>query len=84
MSNLGDQKYFVIGSDGSKYGPASIQELNQWAAEGRVLASTQLEEAETGRRMMASFVPGFVPGAAPSGPSQPDYSQPPGATAHAA
>jgi hypothetical protein len=77
----GIMRYFVIGPDGSKYGPADLASLNAWAAESRVLPSTMLEEEGTGRQIAARDVIGMVfPMAPPSTPSQsptpPDYGQP--------
>lgn len=51
--------YFVVLPDGQKFGPADLNLLNQWAMEGRVLASTMLEDARTGQRMPASSVAGI-------------------------
>ena len=57
----------MVGTDGTLYGPAEMTMLNVWAAEGRVTPSTMLEEEGTGRRVLASQLPGLatrpVPGA---------------------
>jgi len=67
-------RYFVIASDGQRYGPADVQTLNQWAAEGRVLPTSMLEEVQTLQRLPASSV--LVFGSAP--PSEPQtYAAPP-------
>ena len=52
-------RYFVIGDDGQKYGPADVATLNGWIAEGRLLAVQQLEEEESGNRLAASAVAGL-------------------------
>lgn len=52
--------YWVIGATGDKYGPADLTILNQWAAEGRISATTELEEVETGNRLQATEVAGLV------------------------
>ena len=65
--------YYVIGPDGSKYGPADINTLNGWAIEGRVMPHTILENVATGQQMAASTVPGIT---FPGQFSQP-YAQPP-------
>jgi hypothetical protein len=49
-------EYYVISPTGEKYGPASVDLLNQWAAQSRVLPNTVLEEAETGQRYAASQI----------------------------
>jgi hypothetical protein len=51
--------YFVVLPDGQKFGPADLQLLNQWVAEGRVLPNTVLEDSMSGRLMHASSVPGI-------------------------
>jgi len=48
--------YFVIGADGSRYGPADIDTLVQWAREGRVLDSTTLIERGTERELPARSI----------------------------
>jgi len=53
-------KYFVILPDGQRFGPADIQLLNQWAAEGRVLPTTMLEQEGTQMQIPASSVPGLA------------------------
>jgi hypothetical protein len=51
--------FFVVGSDGSKYGPADVQTLSQWAAQGRVARDTTIENAENGSRGRAGEIPGL-------------------------
>lgn len=51
--------YFVVLPDGQKFGPADLNLLNQWVAEGRILPSSMLEDAQTGQRMPATSVPGL-------------------------
>jgi len=75
-------QYYVIGPNGEKFGPADETLLKQWAEEGRIEASTQLEHDETGIRVPAiDVVP--VPsrtaptGAAPSQPPSPSQPPPP-------
>lgn len=69
-------QYYVISTDGQKYGPADIATLNQWASEGRLTPHSELEDATSGMRLGAASVPGLVfPGAGPAQPQQP-YQQP--------
>jgi hypothetical protein len=49
-------RYFVIAPDGSKYGPADIQTLRAWMIEGRIAATTMLEEEGTRRQVQAQSV----------------------------
>jgi hypothetical protein len=53
-------KYYVIWADGQKFGPADVDTLTQWAAEGRINENTELESATTGARLSAGSVPGIL------------------------
>ncbi|MCW5940241.1 MAG: hypothetical protein KF884_11450 [Fimbriimonadaceae bacterium] len=53
-------KYYVIWADGQKFGPADVDTLTQWAAEGRINENTELESATTGARLSAASVPGIL------------------------
>jgi len=48
--------YFVIAIDGGRYGPADIDTLVQWVAEGRIAAETQLIERGTERALRADSI----------------------------
>lgn len=50
-------KYFVYGHDGGKYGPVDTATLKLWANEGRIDSNTQIEDASSGRRMLAGTIP---------------------------
>lgn len=68
-------EYYVVGPDGSKYGPASIDVLNGWIAEGRIVPRTMLV-TEAGLNLMAMDVQGLVfPNAAPPTTSPGPYAQ---------
>ncbi|MCW5936669.1 MAG: hypothetical protein KIT11_05120 [Fimbriimonadaceae bacterium] len=70
-------KYYVIWPDGQKFGPADVDTLTQWAAEGRITPSTELESVDTGARAPASSVPGIIfSGPAAAAPSDPGPSYP--------
>ncbi len=59
--------YFVIGSDGQKYGPADVATLNEWAQQNRLFRDSMLEDAATGARVQASTVAGInFPAVAPN------------------
>lgn len=65
-------QYYVIGPDGSKYGPADAATLKQWVAENRLFPDTMLEDFGSGQRMPASSVPGlFGDQAAPTATATP-------------
>lgn len=71
-------EFFVVGPDGNKFGPASLETLNKWAAEGRVVATTILERASDGVRGPASLLPGLtIPASStPAAPGTPDATAP--------
>lgn len=48
--------YFVIGEDGSRYGPADIDTLVEWTRQGRILDSTILIERGTERELLARSI----------------------------
>jgi len=57
MKGLSD--YFIV--DGpNKYGPASLELLNFWALEGRVVPTSILEEVATQQRLQASQLFGLT------------------------
>ncbi|MEX2243717.1 MAG: hypothetical protein WD716_07720 [Fimbriimonadaceae bacterium] len=62
-------KFYVISSDGRKFGPADVQTLNQWVRENRLNRDTMLENADTGQQLHARDVPGlqFIAAAADLG-----------------
>ncbi len=78
-------RYYVLDPSGAKFGPADVAMLDQWAQEGRVIATTMLEEESTGRRFPASHFPplamrfqghpAFTTGGH-AGPSGPGFTQP--------
>ena len=62
-------RYFVIGDDGQKYGPADVLTLQAWVGEGRLLPNQQVEEEGSGIRMAAAAVNGLnFPDLAPPEP----------------
>lgn len=58
--------YQVIGEDGKKYGPAVIDDLRRWLADGRIQGTTIVED-ETGVRCPLSEVAGLEPPAGSTG-----------------
>lgn len=69
-------KYFVIGKDGSKYGPADVATIRQWREEGRLVDDTWLEEEESGNRHQAQAIlgtPETIPPPSDPGPQVSPY-----------
>lgn len=68
--------YFVVDPSGTRYGPADMNLLQQWAREGRIEPGSMLADA-SGATMLASSIPGLFPG--PSAYMSPGpYAAPPG------
>lgn len=53
-------QFHVVLPDGSRFGPATMDSLNQWIAEGRVLPGTTLENTRTGELLLAKDLPGLM------------------------
>jgi TM2 domain-containing membrane protein YozV len=51
--------YLVKGADGNLYGPADLSTLNQWAAEGRIVADSVLMDQATMGQTFARDLPGL-------------------------
>ena len=49
-------KYFVLGANGAKYGPASLEILQKWVEENRILPLTTLIAEDTGTSVLASQI----------------------------
>jgi hypothetical protein len=49
--------YKILGVDGNEYGPASLEQLKQWIAEGRVNAQTRIQTPGSGDWKLAGEVP---------------------------
>lgn len=54
-------KYFVIGTDGNKYGPFDVKGLKDLSIDGRVLPESILIEEDTGNQHYASSILDFMP-----------------------
>lgn len=58
----------MVTADGQKFGPADVNTLQQWANEGRLLATSMLEEEISGNRVQAGAVPGLNLGGGQASP----------------
>ena len=64
--------YRIIGDDGREYGPADLDTLRQWAAQGRVSPLTMVKRSDAGRWAHAencAELEGCLPKAAPQPPA---------------
>ena len=72
-------RYYVLGENGERYGPADVPTLAQWARERRLSSASKLMDEMTGSVVDARSVPGIVfPQAAPPAPMAPMTPIPPG------
>ena len=55
--------------NGQEYGPVTVQQLQQWAMENRILATTEVRQGETGTWIQAGQVQGLMPTAMPQAQS---------------
>jgi len=65
--------YYVVDHQGNKYGPADIDTLNQWIADGRLVPHMMLEDERSGGQIVASSVAGLNFGMAAPPPPASNY-----------
>ena len=53
--------YYVYDESGEKYGPATLEELKQWASQNRINRDSVLEHDQNGWKGKASELPGLFP-----------------------
>jgi len=58
-------RYFVIGPDNQRYGPAEMMTLQEWARQGRIQSETTLVDEMTQNAILARDVPGLFAITAP-------------------
>jgi hypothetical protein len=70
---MSGQIYYVRAQDGNRYGPADLETLNAWAAEGRINAATMIEiEGSAAPGFPFGSLPGaMVPGGVAPAPAEP-------------
>lgn len=71
-----EDKYYVVGPDGQKFGPADVITLKSWVAQKRIKPETKLVHSETGVEVEARTVAGLFEGSAapPAPPSMPQFN----------
>lgn len=67
-------RYFVIGADGTLYGPVDLAQLQGWVDQGRVMPQTMLKEELSGNQLPAQQVLDLRFNSQPP----PSYAMPPG------
>lgn len=53
--------YFVVTDDGQQHGPVEMDQLQQWAREGRVAPKTVIQRDSDNARLLASELPELAP-----------------------
>lgn len=69
--------YHIIGGDGKEYGPADLEDLRRWLAEGRVNAQTKARQTGAAEWQPLGSLPEFAGASAPP-PALPPSSKPGG------
>ena len=67
---------WMVRVQGAEYGPANIETLREWKAEGRLLPSTEARQADVDLWTTAAEIPGLF-SMPPPVPSTGDFTQPP-------
>jgi hypothetical protein len=68
--------YKIIGADGKQYGPVSLEQIQQWIAQGRINAQSRVQEDGATEWKMAAEFPEFGISPAGSTPGTPQSTQP--------
>src|SRR4051812_12374540 len=68
--------YYVLGHDGASYGPATIEILSQWVAEGRVTPDDNVRIEDLDEVVKAGAIPELFGAnyAAPPAPAPPQHA----------
>lgn len=69
-------RYFVVAQDGKEYGPAEVDLLRQWVAQGRINAQSKLRLDGTADHITAAAVTGLFSDGAPTSAAEPPVAQP--------
>lgn len=70
------ETYFIQGADGNEYGPATLDQLRQWYAEGRIIPTTPVRVSSTQARVTAGQLLTTAPNFPPQSPYRAPAPQP--------
>ena len=76
LDDQGVNDEWIVRVQGAEYGPANIETLREWKAEGRLLPSNEARQANVDLWTTAAEIPGLF-SAPPAVPSAGDFTQPP-------
>ena len=76
LDDQGVNDEWIVRVQGTEYGPANIETLREWKAEGRLLPSNEARQADVDLWTTAADIPGLF-SMPPAVPSTGDFTQPP-------
>ena len=76
LDDQGVTDEWIVRVQGTEYGPANIETLREWKAEGRLLPSNEARQADVDLWTTAAEIPGLF-SMPPAVPSTGDFTQPP-------
>ena len=76
LDDQGVNDEWIVRVQGAEYGPATIETLREWKAEGRLLPSNEARQADIDLWTKAAEIPGLF-SMPPAVPSPGDFTQPP-------
>ena len=76
LDDQGVNEEWMVRVQGTEYGPANIEALREWKAEGRLLPSNEARRADVDLWTTAADIPGLF-SMPPAVPSTGDFTQPP-------
>ena len=76
LDDQGVNDEWIVRVQGAEYGPANIETLREWKAEGRLLPSNEARQADVDLWTTAAEIPGLF-SMPPAVPSTGDFTQPP-------
>jgi len=76
LDDQGVNEEWMVRVQGTEYGPANIETLREWKAEGRLLPSNEARRADVDLWTTAADIPGLF-SMPPAVPSTGDFTQPP-------
>ena len=76
LDDQGVNEEWIVRVQGTEYGPANIETLREWKAEGRLLPSNEARRADVDLWTTAADIPGLF-SMPPAVPSTGDFTQPP-------
>lgn len=82
LDDQGMTEEWIVRVDGTEYGPADIETLREWKAEGRLLPANEARGADTERWMTAAEIPDLFGDGAFATPSTRRLIQPPPPISH--